>query len=66
MIDKYEYELHPAVAKAAGESLPSRRYTCIACGRKGRRNNSREARLIEPICSACRYKKRCPNCDCYV
>jgi hypothetical protein len=33
--------------------LPSRRYTCIACGGKGRRNNSPEQRLREPICPRC-------------
>ena len=50
----YENELDPNVAKAAGESLPRRRYTCIACGAKGKRNNSREARLSDPICPRCK------------
>jgi hypothetical protein len=33
--------------------LPSRRYTCTACGRKGRRNNSPSERLREPVCPRC-------------
>jgi len=33
--------------------LPSRRYTCIACGRKGRRNNSAQDRIKEPVCPRC-------------
>ena len=53
MIDKYLYELHPAVAKAAGESLPPRRYKCVNCGASGRRSNSREARLMDPVCPSC-------------
>lgn len=61
MIDKYESELHPAVAKAAGESLPRRRYVCVACGAKGKRNNSREARLSDPICPKC--KSNCADLD---
>jgi hypothetical protein len=36
-----------------GASLPSRRYTCISCGMKGRRSSSREQRRREPICPRC-------------
>lgn len=40
------------------EELPSRRYTC-ACGFKGRRNNSAEARKRPPICPSCtRYASK--------
>ena len=34
-------------------ALPSRRYTCKMCGRKGRRNNATEQRLKEPVCPQC-------------
>jgi hypothetical protein len=34
-------------------SLPSRRYTCISCGMKGRRSNAPEQRQREPICPRC-------------
>ena len=34
-------------------NLPSRRYRCLACGSKGRRNNSAYDRLKEPICPRC-------------
>lgn len=37
------------------ESLPSRRYTCIICGRKGRRNNLPEQRKLDPICRQCEH-----------
>ena len=33
--------------------LPSRRYTCIICERKWRRNNSPESRNRDPICPMC-------------
>jgi hypothetical protein len=33
--------------------LPSRRYTCISCGMKGRRSNAPEQRQREPICPCC-------------
>lgn len=38
--------------------LPSRRYTCVACGSKGRRANKPEQRLQDPICPRCHA-----NCD---
>jgi hypothetical protein len=34
-------------------SLPSRRYTCISCGIKGRRSSAPEQRRREPICPRC-------------
>ena len=34
-------------------NLPSRRYTCIHCGAKGRRGNSIESRNMPPICPRC-------------
>ena len=33
--------------------IPSRRYTCQICGRKGRRSNSISERKKTPICPAC-------------
>lgn len=33
--------------------LPPRRYTCIACGQKGRRSNSAQDRIKEPVCPRC-------------
>ena len=38
--------------------LPSRRYTCVYCGSKGRRSNNPKQRLKEPICPRCHA-----NCD---
>jgi hypothetical protein len=35
------------------QPLPSRRYTCQVCGRKGRRGNSISERNRPPICPAC-------------
>ena len=35
------------------QPLPSRRYTCQVCGRKGRRSNSISERNRPPICPAC-------------
>lgn len=34
-------------------NLPSRRYVCKVCKRKGRRNNSLEDRSREPVCPSC-------------
>jgi hypothetical protein len=39
-------------------TLPSRRYTCKVCGRKGRRNNAPEQRLKEQICPQCEISLR--------
>ena len=33
--------------------LPSRRYTCHSCGKKGRRGNKAKERLRPPICPSC-------------
>lgn len=42
-------------------ALPSRRYTCAECGRKGRRNNSPDERLRAPVCPSC--ERQCPRCQ---
>jgi len=34
--------------------LPSRRYTCMYCGIKGRRGNQPYQRLMDPICPSCK------------
>ena len=34
-------------------ALPSRKYTCIICGTKGRRGNKPEQRMMDPICPPC-------------
>lgn len=34
-------------------ALPSRKYTCIICGTRGRRGNKPEQRRMDPICPAC-------------
>ena len=34
-------------------ALPSRKYTCIICGTKGRRGNKPEQRRMDPICPPC-------------
>ena len=39
--------------QSAIPSLPSRKYTCIICGTKGRRGNKLEQRMMDPICPAC-------------
>jgi rubrerythrin len=38
--------------------LPSRRYACKVCGRKGRRNNAPDERLREPVCPSCEKSLR--------
>ena len=34
-------------------TLPSRRYICKWCGRKGRRSNAMAERMKEPVCPQC-------------
>jgi hypothetical protein len=39
------------------KKLPSRRYTCETCGRKGRRSNAKQERNRPAICPPCeKYK----------
>lgn len=40
-------------------SAPSRRYTCVHCGARGRRSNSLEQRMRMPVCPACERTGRC-------